>query len=424
MRCVPCCRARAPWRRATSPGWRVGGGGCPAGGTRRRRRSRSARGAVLERLAQPPVGGVDAQAAARLGIDEGQLADVDEGLLARVGDLDGEDRVAPGDVGQRRGASRAAPRKSETMATRPAVVREAATVRSAVGDRRRRRRPPRAARRRSEPEQAEHPVAAAGRRADHGGLPASPKAMTPSRSERRATKRPMTRAAPSATSALRRSAVPKCIDAERSRSSQAVSWRSGTSSRTCGTPLRAVAFQSMRRTSSPGSYGRMRSSSRPAPRPSPRWSPTSRAPERRGQGDLQAPDEVVGDRAGTRSGRGPLATGEPGEVAAAPRVGRGSGRRSCRGRGLGREVELRGGHEAEDAGDDGVRRDAVGQGGVGQDEAVAQDVRGELGDVRRQDVAAAAQDGQGARAVDEVDRAARAGAVRRRSPRAPGRPSR
>ena len=43
---------------------------------------------------------------------------------------------------------------------------------------------------------------------------------------------------------------------------------------------------------------------------------------------------------------------------------------------------------------------------------MAQDVRRQLGDVRRQHVAAAAQDGQGARAVDEVDRAARAGAVR------------
>ena len=230
--------------------------------------------------AQPPVGGVDAQRAARLGIDEGQLADVDEGLLARVGDLDGEDRVA------RRRRRSAARRQSSGAAEVGDDGHEAGRGPRGghgpqrVGDRRRRRRPPRAARSasvRSRPSMPLRPPA--GGLTD--GLARPPKAMTPSRSERRATKRPTTRAAPSATSALRRSAVPKCIEAERSRSSHAVSWRSGTSSRTCGTPLRAVAFQSMRRTSSPGSYGRMRSRSRPAPRPSPRWSPTSRPPERR-----------------------------------------------------------------------------------------------------------------------------------------------
>ena len=42
----------------------------------------------------------------------------------------------------------------------------------------------------------------------------APNVTTPSRLPRRAAKRPTTSAAPSATSALRRSAVPKCIDGE------------------------------------------------------------------------------------------------------------------------------------------------------------------------------------------------------------------
>ena len=59
-------------------------------------------------------------------------------------------------------------------------------------------------------------------------------------------------ATPSATSALRRSAVPKVIEAEVSSTSQAVSARSPTCTRTCGSRMRAVTFQSMWRTSSPG----------------------------------------------------------------------------------------------------------------------------------------------------------------------------
>ena len=62
----------------------------------------------------------------------------------------------------------------------------------------------------------------------------------------------MASATPSATSALRRSAVPKLIEAETSSSSQHVIARSPTCTRTCGSFMRAVTFQSMWRTSSPG----------------------------------------------------------------------------------------------------------------------------------------------------------------------------
>jgi hypothetical protein len=79
-----------------------------------------------------------------------------------------------------------------------------------------------------------------------------PKATTPRRLPRRLATWPTAIATPSATSALRRSAVPNVIEAEASSTIQAVSARSPTCTRTCGSRIRAVTFQSMCRTSSPG----------------------------------------------------------------------------------------------------------------------------------------------------------------------------
>ncbi|UUY04154.1 hypothetical protein LRS13_01095 [Svornostia abyssi] len=59
--------------------------------------------------------------------------------------------------------------------------------------------------------------------------------------------------------------MPKPIDVLRSSSSHVVSDRSATCTRTCGSPVRALAAASRWRTSSPGWYGRMRASSVPAP---------------------------------------------------------------------------------------------------------------------------------------------------------------
>jgi hypothetical protein len=59
----------------------------------------------------------------------------------------------------------------------------------------------------------------------------------------------------------------------------------------------------------------------------------------------------------------------------------------------------------------GVGGDLFGQGLVGQDEAVAQDVAGEFVDVLGQGVAAAAEHGQRSGGGDQVDRAAGAGAI-------------
>ena len=58
---------------------------------------------VIEGGAKATVAGVDAQGPAGLGVDEGQLADIDECVLARVGHLEGDDRVAAGYLGERRG---------------------------------------------------------------------------------------------------------------------------------------------------------------------------------------------------------------------------------------------------------------------------------------------------------------------------------
>jgi hypothetical protein len=55
---------------------------------------------------------------------------------------------------------------------------------------------------------------------------------------------------------LRRSAVPNCIEGEVSSTSQVTSTRSASRTRTWGCPVRAVTAQSMRRTSSPRTYGR------------------------------------------------------------------------------------------------------------------------------------------------------------------------
>ena len=112
------------------------------------------------------------------------------------------------------GRQSSGPRKSEMTTTRPPVVREAATARSAARTdvRRRLRRASRRRARRTRPSIAARPPLGGVRR---GVRSVAPKVTMPSRSRRRATNRPTTRAAPSATSALRRSAVPKCIDGGR-----------------------------------------------------------------------------------------------------------------------------------------------------------------------------------------------------------------
>ena len=97
----------------------------------------------------------------------------------------------------------------------------------------------------------------------------------PSRLPRRLARWPSASATPSATSAFLRSAVPNDMEAETSSASHVTSTRSARSMRTCVSPVRAVTFHSIRRTSSPGMYGRTCASSLPAPSTDERWSPAS-----------------------------------------------------------------------------------------------------------------------------------------------------
>ena len=240
---------------------------------------RSSAAASANRARSARVAGVDAQARAGLRVDEPELADVDELLLARVADLDREHVVPAGEVEER-----------------PAPVARAAEVgddddeRALAGDarasvRERRRevgpavpsgscpaRRARAAARRARP----GPAAAA------AAPPAPPpKPTSPTRLPRELAACPSASVTPSATSALRRSAVPKAIDGVRSSTTQVTSTRSARWTRTCGSRVRAVTFQSISRTSSPGTYGRICASSVPRPSSGERWSPASRPSTRR-----------------------------------------------------------------------------------------------------------------------------------------------
>ena len=223
-------RTRARARGATDRRWRVEGGGCRAGVNVPASEARSAaaassnavrsrRSPVSTRSIRPVSGSMrvssptSTSASSRGSAISSAMTAWRPATLVRAGT-------------QSRG-----PRKSDTTTTTPGVERVEPTIASArAGD------------------VGPWPSSAGSvssarirpsmpRRPPAGGmtwLPAAPKVTMPRRLPRRAANRPTTSAAPSATSALRRSAVPKCIDGEWSSRSQAVSWRSGTSSRTCG----------------------------------------------------------------------------------------------------------------------------------------------------------------------------------------------
>ena len=201
-----------------------------------------------ETVAQLPGSRVGTHLAAGLGIDERQHAHRGQLLFARVADLDGEDRVAVAQLAQ-----------GGDPVARAAEVGDEDDEAALAGDAHRalERRAERGgaaalgrrlvAQRQQQPEQAGAALA----RGQGAGVAAAERVdaepVGPSGGEW-----PTTSATPSATSVLRRSAVPKCIEGEASRSSQVVSARSATGTRTCGARMRAVAFQSISRTSSPG----------------------------------------------------------------------------------------------------------------------------------------------------------------------------
>ena len=219
----------------------------PAEESSRTRPSRSSAAAASKRSRSRALARVDAQLAARLGIDEPELADVGELLLARVADLDRDGRMPAGDAQQRLvPVDRAAEVGDDDD--------ERALDREPVDDPQRLAERALAGRHLAQPaEREQQPAPALARPAPVGS--SGPNATRPSRLPRRVATWPTASATPSATSALRRSAVPNAIEADESNTSQVTSTRSASSTRTCGVPVRAVTFQSMRRTSSPGSYG-------------------------------------------------------------------------------------------------------------------------------------------------------------------------
>ena len=178
---------------------------------------------------------------------------------------------------------------------------------------------------------------------------------------------PRASATPSATSAFRRSAVPNDIEAETSSASQVTSTRSARSTRTWVSPVRAVTFHSIRRTSSPGRYGRTWASSLPAPSSEERWSPESMP--------FDSPPDRQVERAEQRPGSGP----GPGRSACG-RTRSSRERSSSRARPLA-QVELRREHLRDHGVEDRVRVDLLGERLVAEHQPVAERVLRERLDV-------------------------------------------
>ena len=167
-------------------------------------------------------------------------------LLARIADLDREHVVAAGEVEQR-----------PAPVARAAEVRHDRDERTLAGDgaeqRERGARSPRRPGRASSPSASRTPTRPARPCRGGSGVGEPPRTTTrPTRLPRTLAAWPRASAIPSATSALRRSAVPNPIDGVRSSTTHVTSTRSASCTLTCGSRVRAVTFQSISRTSSPG----------------------------------------------------------------------------------------------------------------------------------------------------------------------------
>ena len=345
-------RAAARWR------CRRGAGG----------RSRDRRAAARRRSAAPARAGRGSRPRARRG-------------RRRAGGAAGASRAARGSRRRSRRASAAARAARRAPSASPSEVAPAALEHGLASQRE---------------QQAEHAGASLPRR-DARAARSSPNATRPSRLPRRLARWPSASATPSATSALRRSAVPNAIDGETSSASQVTSTRSARSTRTCGSPVRAVTFQSIRRTSSPG---HVRADLREL---------AARAEQRRavvaGEQPLDAPADRQVERAEERLRQRP----RPGPVRRARRALRGrpsSARPPAAPRSSWGAATLRE-HRVEDP----VGVDLLGERLVAEHEPVPERVLGERLDVLREHVVAAAEERERARRLDEADRPARAGAV-------------
>ena len=236
-----------------------------------------ARGGLGEPRAQARVARVDAEARPRLRIGEPHLPHVDE-LAPRAG-RGSRPRARRGvRRGRRAAAASRAGRGSRTRRRRASAA--APRHRAARGRARAPARRPRPVS--SSPSASSSPTSPARPcRGGSGTAEPLPNETRPTRFPRRLAAWPSASATPSATSALRRSAVPKPIEGVRSSTIQLTRTRSASCTRTCASRVRAVTFQSISRTSSPGTYGRTCASSLPRPSRCERWSPASRPSTRR-----------------------------------------------------------------------------------------------------------------------------------------------
>ncbi len=234
-------------------------------------------GCLSEARAQAGRAGVDLELRPRLRIGERQDADGRQRQLARVADLDDEDLVASGQRAQRAGPGlriaqqvgddhhETAPQPAAAGARSP-MQRLGTRVGGGAG-------PLLGPRRRGQDAQRvpERVATAAGRRlGDAERRPVPCTTVNPKRLPSRVVSTPNAVVVASARSRFSQVWVPKCIDAVRSTTAYVVSSRSAMRSLTCGTLVRAVTAQSMRRTSSPSRYSRLSARSLPCPGSSPR----------------------------------------------------------------------------------------------------------------------------------------------------------
>ena len=210
----------------------------PERGERARDAGAILRGGGGEALAQLRAAGVDAQLAARLRVDEEELAHVRQLLLAGIADLHARARRG---VRRARAAGGASRSGRGSRRRRPRARAGGRARRCGAAPRRarsRRRCPPPVSSRRRAASSPSRPIRPCRGGSARGSW--SPNVTTPSRLPRRVATCPSAIAAPSATSDLRRSAVPKPIDGDVSSTSQLTSTRSARWTRTCGSAVRAV----------------------------------------------------------------------------------------------------------------------------------------------------------------------------------------
>ena len=273
-----------------------------AGEARARRPARSAAAASANRLRSRPVVRVDLELAPALRVDE-----PDRRRRAEL--------PAPADRGSRRRRPRAGPRAAAAARRQSRGPRKSEITTTSARWRASARDP------RIACERAASPAAASG---SYPSRSASSRPTSPARpwvggSTRSAP--PPKPTSPTRFPRMRRRVSDRQRDAERHvrlaplggaerhrrggvEHDQVTSTRSARWTRTCGSLVRAVTFQSISLTSSPGTYGRTCASSVPRPSSADRWSPASSPSTRRATVSSSALSSALRD--GPRARAGPV----------------------------------------------------------------------------------------------------------------------